>query len=155
MWVVIIVILVVAMMVGPIMMMQPSKSQKRLAALRQEAVTLGLHVNSSTLKETDGGSCWFYWLSLPEKSTVAPLFLERKPYAHGLHVAQFWAIESGVVDSHFQSALEAYLGALPASVLGFEINAKALGVHWTELGGQDVLVALNNELQRLQKALSE
>ncbi|MDZ7923519.1 MAG: hypothetical protein U5M23_05550 [Marinagarivorans sp.] len=155
MWAVIIVILVVVMLVGPIMMMQPSKSQKRLAALRQEAVTLGLHVNSSTLKETDGGSCWFYWLALPEKSTMAPLFLARKPYAHGLHVAQFWAIESGVVDSRFQPALEACLGALPESVLGLGIDAKALGVHWTESGGQDVLVALNSELHQLQKALSE
>ena len=63
MWIIITLVLVVAMMVGPIMMMLPSKSQKRLAALRQEASSLGLRVNASTLKEGDGGSCWFYWLS--------------------------------------------------------------------------------------------
>jgi hypothetical protein len=153
MWIIITLVLVVAMMVGPIMMMQPSKSQKRLAALRQEAPALGLHVNSSTLKETDGGSCWFYWLSLPEKSTVEPLFLERKPYVHGLHLAEFWALKSGQVDARYQTVLEACLVTLPTSVLGLEINAKALGVHWTEAGGHTVLALLCAELKRLQKSL--
>lgn len=150
MWPVVIVILVVAMMVGPIMIMQPSKGQKRLAALRTFAQSEGVRVNASQIKEADGGPCWFYWLSLAKKDQLPVMLLERKNYAHGLHVAEFWAFKGDSVK--VCAAVEGVLRKLPDSVCAFEVNAHAVGVHWTEAGGQKTLEAWLAQLKLLLDA---
>ncbi len=138
MWPLVIVVLVIAMAVGPVMLMQPSKAQKRLAALRQEAVRLGLSVGSSTVKAPDGAPCWTYWLSLTEKNTRQAVLLERKNYEHGLHIAKYWSVKRGD-PADLPASIVSALTALPSSVYMFEINEHAIGVHWTELGGARVL----------------
>ena len=147
-WPIVIGILVVAMLVGPIMMMQPSKGQLRLAALRKMAATLGLHVNASRIKTPDGSLCWYYWLPLAPKHTAENLVLERKNYAHGMHIADYWAVSEG--DKHHAQIahLTTLLEQLPASVWAFEINAHAIGVHWSEEGGQATLAAFCEQVKK-------
>ncbi|WP_394201812.1 hypothetical protein [Marinagarivorans algicola] len=134
MWPIVIVVLVVAMMIGPVMIMQPTKGQKRLAALRRYAAAQGLHVNASQIKTSDDTVCWFYWLPLAEKDQLPIMRLERQNYAHGLHVAKYWAFKTP--ETEVPQAIERFLLTLPPSVCGFETKTHAVGVHWSEAGGQ-------------------
>lgn len=137
MWPIVIVLLVVAMMFGPIMLMQPTKEQRNSAALRTYAQAQGLQVSASKITSQDGSLCWFYGLSLAEKDQLPAMLLERKPYAHGLHVAQYWSFTSQKVE--VSQEIEHFLQTLPSSMSAFEINAHAIGVHWNESGGQKSL----------------
>lgn len=151
MWTVIIIILVIAMMVGPIMIMQPSKQQKRLAALRMKAQKMGLRVNGSSVKTQSGQPCWFYWLAISENTQLAPVSLQRKNYDHGLHIAKHWALEGSALESTTADVtyLESFLETLPNSVFGVEINDHALGVYWSEQGGEAVLDQLYAAMEEL------
>jgi hypothetical protein len=152
MWPIIIVILTVAMLVGPILLMQPSRSQKRLAALRRYASAKGVRVSASSVKTTEGELCWFYWLPLLEKSESIPRYFERKNYEHGMHVAGVWALtpeDSGAVPGSWLT----FLTQLPASVYAAEANSHAVGVHWAERGGQETLDVIATLLTELVDSL--
>ena len=148
MWTIVIVILVISMMLGPIMIMQPSKRQRRLAKLRSHAQKLGLSVGSSTLQTANGRICWFYWLSLPKQCQLPLASLQRESYAHGLHLADFWATKQPIPDPH---RIEGFLKALPDTVYGVDINDNTLGIHWSEKEG----IAGLEVLHGLLKSLSE
>ncbi len=148
MWTIVIVILVIAMMLGPIMIMQPSKSQRRLAKLRGHAQKLGLSVGASTLKTDSGRECWFYWLNLPKACQLSTVSLERENYAHGLHLADFWSTKKPVSDPQ---RIETFLRALPDTVCGVDVTDHTLGIHWSEKGGIEAL----DTLYSLLKLLSE
>lgn len=151
MWPVIIVLLVIAMMVGPIMLMQPSHAQRRLAALRKHAESLGLKVGSSDVKAEGGQVCWFYWLPLSGKDTPAPIVLERQKYEHGLHIAKYWSVKGRVPTA--TETWETFLEQLPDSVYAVELNDHALGVHWSERGGEAVLESIVDQLKRFSLAV--
>lgn len=153
MWPIIIVVLVIAMSVGPIMMMQPSKSQQRLAKLRQSAASLGFKVGSSSLKTDDGVLCWFYWLPLPEESELNPLLCVKNNYEHGMHLAKYWSVRSGDAKTN-KAELEQCLSAMPAAVYAFELNENVIGVHWTETGGQALLEDIHLALKGFIQASS-
>ena len=147
MWPVVIVLLVLAMMIGPIMLMQPTKEQRDLAELRTYARSKGLQVSASKITSQSGDLCWFYWRPLAEKNQLPAMLLERKPYAHGLHVAQYWSFTGQKVE--VSQEIEHFLQRLPSAISAFEINAHAVGVHWSEGGGQKSLDQWQPELTQL------
>ena len=153
MWPVVIVLLVVAMAVGPVMLMQPSKAQKRLAALRLEAAKLGLTVGASPVKAPDGTPCWAYWLPMLEKNIRQPVMLERKNYEHGLHIAQYWSVKQGD-SADLPATVSEILMVLPSSVHMLEINEHAIGAHWMEQGGVKVLEKIAKALMAIEAKVS-
>ena len=153
MWPVVIVLLVIAMAVGPVMLMQPSKAQKRLAALRQEATKLGLTVGASPVKAPDGIVCWAYWLSMAEKNIHEPVMLERKNYEHGLHIAQYWSVKQGD-SADLPTSVAEMLMLLPSSVHMLEVNEHAIGAHWSEQGGIKVLTEIAKTLRSIETKVS-
>ncbi|BCD98415.1 hypothetical protein [Marinagarivorans cellulosilyticus] len=153
MWPIIIVLLVLAMLIGPVMLMQPSKAQKRLAALRQQATTLGLKVGASNVKAPDGAPCWAYWLPVTEQNALEPVLLERKNYEHGLHIAKYWFVKQGS-GTKLPAPVASVLLELPSSVHMLELNEHAIGVHWTEHGGSETLEQIAGNLRAMSVALS-
>lgn len=151
MWPTIIIVIVIALMVGPIMVMQPTPSQKRTAALRQRAQALGLKVGSSDVKDEAGQLCWFYWLPLNTDTGPAPVVLERQKYQHGLHIAKYWSVKGRAPTE--AKPWEAFLSTLPDSVHAVELNDHALGVHWNERGGDTVLEQLTKQLKAFASPL--
>lgn len=151
MWPAIIIVLVIAMVVGPVMLMRPSKRDQYLAKLRASAREQGVQVSSSRLKDASGSLCWFYWRPLENKDennkpAFEPIVLERKSYAHDLHVADYFEITKG--DS-VPVGFESILKHLPDSVQGVELNRHAIGVHWSERGGEEVLADIAEALTQL------
>ncbi|HEY7774848.1 MAG TPA: hypothetical protein VIC26_16815 [Marinagarivorans sp.] len=151
MWPTIIVVLVIAMMVGPVMLMKPTRAQKHLALLRKQAQTLGLKVGASDVKGEGGQLCWFYWLPLNTDNGPAPVVLERQKYEHGLHIAKYWLVKGRTPTE--PQLWESFLAKLPDSVYAVELNDHALGVHWNERGGDAVLEQLANQLKAFASPL--
>lgn len=151
MWAAVIIVLVIAMVVGPVMLMRPSKRDQYLAKLRASAREQGVQVSSSRLKDASGSLCWFYWRPLEsndgnKKPSHEPLVLERKSYAHDLHVAEYFEITKG---NAVPTGFEAILKGLPESVQGVELNRHAIGMHWSERGGEEVLGQIAEALTQL------
>lgn len=156
MWAAIIIVLVIAMVVGPIMLMRPSKRDQYLALLRARARSKNLSVSASSVKDEEGVPCWFYWLAVgqdeegSDKRVQSPLLLVRKSYAHDLHVAQYYEYAKG---SRVPDGWEALIADMPASVRAIELNRHALGVHWNERGGEAVLDEIAARLGQLLRLL--
>lgn len=155
MWAAVIIVMVIAMVVGPVMLMRPSKRDQYLAKLRASARVQGVQVSSSRLKDATGSLCWFYWRPLEngdenKNPTVEPIVLERKPYAHDLHVADYFEMTKG---NTVPTGFEAILKGLPESVQGVELNRHAIGVHWSERGGEKVLATIAEALTQLMGLL--
>lgn len=151
MWAAVIIVLVIAMVVGPVMLMRPSKRDQYLAKLRASAREQGVQVSSSRLKDASGSLCWFYWRPLEnndenKKPAFEPIVLERKPYQHDLHVADFFEITKGKT---VPAGFDVILKGLPESVQGVELNRHAVGVHWSERGGEEVLTNIAGALTQL------
>lgn len=151
MWPTVIILLVIAMVVGPVMMLRPSKRDQYLAQLRAKARERNLSVSASRFKDASGSPCWFYWHALEvndnDKAPVhAPFLLERKPYAHDLHVADFFELAKG---QHLPKGVEPIIKALPESVQAVELNRHAVGVHWNERGGEAVLDTIAEQVAQL------
>lgn len=150
MWPLVIVVLCVALMVGPVMLMQPSAKQKRLAALRQYAEAKGVRIQASKLLSPSEDLCWFYGCPIAKDLELPIMRLERKSYTHGLHVAGVWAVTAGSKEG--AQSFEDDLKLLQEGVFGFEITAGAVGVHWDERGGEASVESWLPMLKRLATA---
>ncbi len=141
-WVWLIGFLVLSMMLGPVMLMQPSRSQREQASLRALALRQGLQVSASQVESADEIRCWCYAHPVPAGRRLQPFSLTRKTYSHGLHLADCWALEQGDLEDAQRAALAPWLKSLPASVWGLSSNGTQLGLHWTEQGGEAQLMKL-------------
>lgn len=93
-WAVVIVVLVIAMAVGPVMLMQPSGRQRRLAKLRTAALGEGIRVSVSAWP-SKAGDCPIGAMryGLPygsDEREATKVLLVRKNYQHELHLAGVW-----------------------------------------------------------------
>ncbi len=138
MWTAIVIIcLVVAIMVGPIMMMQPTKRQRQLATLRKSALAHGLKVRMMTMPPgsvQEGESVAVYYHSWPDNKTLKNTwFLARQSFSHGAHFDDTWDwIDDKPAAAPWQAAIRAALPALPESVIAVEASSHSLGVSWLE-----------------------
>jgi hypothetical protein len=135
--VVIILLLVFAMMVGPIMMLKPSRRQQQLAKLRQEAAQLGLSVELETLA---GRSLAAYTMAWPreaqQKFSGEGWALDKLAYEHGIHFDGRWQWrDSRTAPAALHDGLREALRSLPASVQAVEATQIGLRSVWTEAGG--------------------
>ena len=162
-WIIIVLIAVAAMVLGPIMMLQPNAAQRGQEQLRRRAMELGLRVRITSLPqqntdiETPSAMPVY---SLPdeapsEEDSRPEWLLMRTPYAHEAHFMGTWQWHaSGRASPHEQMALEAILPQLPASVRAVEANIQGHGFYWSESGGISRLETLLPLLQQLQAARS-
>ncbi len=146
------------MMVGPIMMIQPSKGQRALTALREKAQMSGLKIRMVPNTQTKGAqflAMYLQPLDIPKKATQpVKVMIERKNYSHGLHFDKEWALSTPTT---FTPALEKTLKdlvqRLPHTVMGISIQHAEVGILWTER--QRKGTNINDDLTLLSQALNE
>ncbi len=133
------VLLAVALIVGPIMMMQPSARQRQEIALRGQAIKLGLRVHILPLKvgaETRHIPAY----CLPWKTDRADhrhWLLQRRSFEHELHFWKEWAWTEGAEgDKKWHDALRGLLPEMPDTVVAVGNGPQGLCIYWTEKGGQ-------------------
>ncbi len=135
---VLLVLLALCMVAGPILMLKPTRRQRNLAHLRARASALGLRVH---LGHIEGEELGVYQLPWPSTRNFTysgrDWCLERKGYAHEIHINDFWYWQNGVEPT---AAVVEYmrlqLAALPEGVKGIAGNSQGLGCFWDERGGE-------------------
>lgn len=142
MWTAIIIVcLVIAMMVGPVMLIQPSRRQRRLANLRAVAVVHGLKVRMKWMPDGNvraGQQVALYYQNWPDNKTLKNTWLlARQPYSHGLHFAENWDwTNERAASPEWQETIRRALPALPDSVVAVEAASQSLGLCWLEQTGE-------------------
>ncbi len=145
-WSVIIIVLVIAMAVGPVMLMQPSGRQRRLASLRQQAAGVGMTVGVIAWPTKAGdkptGAMRYGLPWLPESRHSDKLLLVKKDYEHDLHTAGFWhkVAEQGVVKKATDQLLNQ--DQVPAGVYALGFDGMGAFVDWSEERSADLPVIL-------------
>ena len=141
-WSVIIIVLVIAMAVGPIMLMQPSGRQRRLASLRQSAAGQGVRVGVLAWPSKAGdkpvGAMRY---SLPwesDKRHPDKTLLIKKEYSHDLHVADLWQNYSA--QEAIKPATEQLLrqGPVPEGIYALGFDGLGAFVDWSEDRSSDL-----------------
>jgi hypothetical protein len=139
-----IMVMVVAMVIGPIMMLQPSRYQRNLAKLRSLAAHLGLRVRIEKLNDETIASYERPWaLAESEKKQILPWRLDKKPYAHDIHIAEFWQLSGELaITDPLRATLTELVLRLSEGVLAVEITSMGARCFWNELGGEPALNAI-------------
>lgn len=130
-WSILFILLAIAMAVGPIMIMQPSRRDRRLAALRQTAATLGMHVRMS---DYEGKPVAVYSLPVDLLKTTPKWQLIKQLYSHDIHFYQQWQLsaKSDDIPDAIHTQLKQFIDELPDDIIGIEVSSKMLGVWWKE-----------------------
>lgn len=134
-------VMVVALMVGPIMMMQPSRGERRLVKLRKLAMQNNLKVRVVPSPLGGGGASYAsYTQSWPDevykriKSQQLPNWrLEQLELDHEIHFHGRWewsvkpSIALGYADS-----LKQEIDSLRVKAVMIEVNKLGVGIVWPE-----------------------
>ena len=132
---VIIVILVIALAVGPVMLMQPTPQQKRLAKLRGMAAAKGLIVGMASWPDSQAAKAKYYmryaapWQSNNREKLNC--LLVYRDYSHELHIANNWEVHpkgASVPDAIKEALAE---GLLP-SIKAIGCGPQGVYVDWNE-----------------------
>ncbi|MFL0808999.1 MAG: hypothetical protein K6L76_01160 [Agarilytica sp.] len=165
MWVGLIIVFAIAMVLGPVMLMQPSPGMARIAKLRTQASTLGMAVRlPSPLKNGEKVRGAVYTLPLDpvlQKIDDLPYWsLRRLGHSHGIHFNQKW--DWGGKQKALpcmQACLHACIDELPEGIAAIEMNASGLGMQWDERIGEQApeaaVEALKQRLEALMRSLVE
>ncbi len=142
------ILFAVAMMLGPVLLLQPSKRQQRIASLRREAAVQGLRVR---LLSEQGQPLAAYEHPWQGKSkNIRTWGLLRKSYEHGLHIAKYWQwLDQNRPSADVEQQLHDLLLQLPQDV--DRVVAEQTGVFcgWAEKGGQAELQVICQVLAEL------
>lgn len=156
-WVLVILLGVLAMVLGPVMMLQPSERDRQQAEVRRRAAGKGIRVTMEALprQATD--------LHEPERIPVyrqpaakgggptQEWMLVRAAYAHESHFLDDWAWQGrGRATPAERHCLEAKLPQLPDSIRALSGDPGGWSVYWTEAGGDRALGALEEVLAALR-----
>ncbi len=154
-WALALILLAIIMLVGPIMMFRPSVRDRRLAALRQEAVSIGLQVRLASYrlqgKQRDVAIYSLPVVDLPSASAGWQLL--RQAYTHDIHFYRQWQLQGELspMTQATQASLKSFLDTLPASIVGVEVNHPWVCLWCLE----DQLNADVNHLLTTAKALAD
>ena len=161
MWLPILICLAaVALLLGPIMLMQPSAAQRREAGLRQRAIENGLRVHlqvppEGTQSPLKNKALPMYCLPWTEQADTRHTWgLVKKPYAHELHWAGKWdwAIRS---ENRNVERVMVVLESAPEKVLALVSGPQGLCAFWSELGSPDDVDEISNWLKLAVKTLKQ
>ena len=130
--------LTVAMVVGPIMMIRPSRGMNVLAGIRTYAGQQGLVVRMQTSHDPlVKGQVAMYSLplntELREKFRYQKWGLEQKRQSHAANFLDRWDWQTEAkADEAYWPSLAQQLTSIPEGVCSVEINASGLGCVWDE-----------------------
>ncbi|MGH1484948.1 MAG: hypothetical protein ACRBCI_01935 [Cellvibrionaceae bacterium] len=133
-WAIFFIVLAIAMAVGPIMLMQPSKRDRRLAALRSAAAMSGLSVHMSDYINGNNKQAVAVYTMAVELPQEAPSWqLLKRTYKHDIHFYGQWDWQKEPDPLMRQEKqLKALLDDLPDDIVGLEVNKNLLGIWWRE-----------------------
>ncbi len=152
-WLILLLIGVAAMVLGPIMLLQPNSTQRYQERLRKRAMELGLRVGMQSLprQATDTEQPQVmpvYSLPPRKKPEGGDWLLVRSPYAHESHFLEFWVWQGqGRATEQSLAWLRQQLPSLPPSVAGVEHSSQGIGFYWSEAGGEKILLNLADILK--------
>ena len=143
----------IALMIGPLMMLQPNKRQQELTALRQMAAQRGIRIH---LNKANGKHQSVAVYSLPWTTAVKTDYfcLIKQQFTHDLHFSGYWHWEgNGRPPSHWLVPLKNILELLSPDIVGMEVSEDSLGVFWLEKNRQTPLTNIENLLKQSQSIL--
>ncbi len=148
----------IALLVGPIMLMQPTRSQRRLAQLREAAMAAGLRVHLQAPPagaKIASGAALVAAYCLPWKESVMAKSvwqLVKKGFAHELHAAAEW--DWSEAPGQFDwSAFRPCLEQVPAKVFAIASGPQGLCCYWTEQGDSEDVQLIAAWLEASAKVL--
>lgn len=181
--IIVVMVAVFAMIVGPIAMIAPTKSQKRIAKLRAHAHALRLQVRlvpppaRASVVGQEGRSVAQYLLrwratddetSRPntESSDINKNRQRRKRYAtwllvrgsleHAIHFSGKWEwVNNRKAPAPAQAVLREILATLFDDVIAVEADEQGLSMYWWERGDAAELDHLLGLMKRLQGVIEE
>lgn len=140
MWVTWVMIgLAVIMVIGPIMMIQPSPRQKRIAKLRTVAAENHLLVKLGNKLSKSDAPCVAYIYPF-QKSGLEKKYknlqewtLEKRDYSHDIHFCGPWEWQGKTtVEPEFFDALYHFVSTLPDEFTGVGLSSVGVFLHWNE-----------------------
>ena len=152
-WPLLIIIGTVALLLGPIMVLQPNSRQRQLAALRQAALKRGISVrlDSSNKKAPPIA---VYSLAWPISMKTGRFYLKKQDFAHDLHLLDYWYWEGdGRPPDNWLPPLKEILQLMPEDIVGIECTKHSLGLFWLEKHNQTTLDAVEGLLKKSQAIL--
>lgn len=131
----IVIVLAIAMIVGPVMMIRPSRSQKKQAVLRTQASQMGMVVRLATSTSVGGRGAYY---SLPashvdKKKKLVTWELKKGRYVHDIHFWQEWDWSGGdrAAQPHWE-IIQRLLAELPDSISAVGVNTVGVFCLWDE-----------------------
>ncbi|WP_075185243.1 hypothetical protein [Teredinibacter haidensis] len=129
--------LVVVMVVGPIMMIQPSRRQRRVARLRELAATRQLRVklSSNPVSGEPRQLCVYSHAveTTSHKDKLRPWMLARQSFEHELNFVADWDwVGRNRVAEGKQRELCEWVQMLPAPIRAVEVTEHSVSLYWTE-----------------------
>lgn len=142
---IVMILLAAAMIVGPIMMLQPTARQRKLGALRQSAATHGLLVSIPEEKDLQGHSLACYVLPITKtKPSPKTWALCKQSFVHDLHYSDDWDWVSETQQlAKPPTSLRTCLNDCPKGTYSMGRNAVGVYIEWDEYakeGAEDVAV---------------
>ena len=137
-WVLIVFVVMVAL--SPLLSMRPSRQQRRLAALREQAALAGMVVQLQPLPDIpDSGLQPFYSRRRPRE--------DKQPYPSVVYrrAAQGWLIGYREVPAEVAEPL----AAMPEGVSHVTASTAGIGVFWDETGSTQDLEQIDSQLRLL------
>lgn len=132
---------VFALMIGPVLWLQPSKRQRKLAHWRTEAAAKGIHVSMAKVGEDEWARYLLPWDRSKLNLGAVQGRYTRRDYAHGLHLAEFWQLPENAELKENTKAFELmteFCQSMPKQVKAVELANHGLAVVWTEVGDSDL-----------------
>lgn len=154
-FVIAIIVLVLAMMIGPIMMVKPSRRDQRVAQLRARATKMGLRVSLQRLEQDTFAVYELPWEREDNVKLVGvDWMLERRTYAHEIHFADWWQWRGPArPPAEVLPLLQSKMTALPEGVKAMESTRLGLRCYWSETGGEQRLEELADWLKSVAEAM--
>lgn len=158
-WMTLLAIAIIAMVVGPIMMLQPSSAQRAEEALRKRARELGLRIGIISLPrqatDTDAplAAPVYYLPHAQPDSKANEWLLLRTPYDHETHFMGKWQWHGACRATMAErQQLQLLLSRFPMSVSAVGAGPQGYCCYWSERGGIKTLDQLKALLQILHDA---
>ncbi len=150
-WPILLIGLAIAMAVGPIMLMQPSNRDKRLANLRQKAALAGLHVRMSNYDKGDQKitvAVYSCNVNLPKNTPSWSLL--RRSYRHEIHFYGVWEWQTDKrLESKKFDDLRGFLDKISNDIVGIEVNEKSVSLWWKENPSEITVEYIKDLLEEL------
>lgn len=152
-----IIFAVLAIVIGPVMWIMPSPSQRRIVKLRNYAISKGFHIKVADLPQS-------HRQKVRREDPVRgvhyslPLLVKPKPGDEKfIYCLTRLGTQPQWVDDDIPgnaNLMEQLLAAMPEAVVAVEYASYGVAVYWREKGGNDAVDIIAQQLQSFRQALT-